>query len=49
VGGRVRLRASLLALILTGAIPGQSPAKDKPMSRPIIDTHIHIYQVSRPG
>jgi L-fuconolactonase len=48
VSSRAKLVATL-ALILAGAVPGEAPAKDKRMSRPIIDTHIHIYQVTRPG
>ncbi len=43
----------LLALGLVLAIPAAAAARSKPASRPagrpILDTHIHIFQVSRPG
>jgi L-fuconolactonase len=47
----VRLFSSLLALVLVGVLPAAAPAQTKPAAkaRPIIDTHIHIYQVSRQG
>lgn len=46
-----RAVVALLALAVTGAVPRAAAAQDKPAakSRPIVDTHIHIYQVTRPG
>ncbi len=54
IGAKTSMRTlcGLLALALVAAIPGQSLARRKAAAakgRPIIDTHIHIYQVTRPG
>ena len=47
----VRTPLALLALVAVGYMPSSASAQDKPATkgRPIIDTHIHVYQVSRPG
>jgi L-fuconolactonase len=47
----VRLLSSLLALAVFGVLPASASAQTKPAAkaRPIIDTHIHIYQVTRSG
>jgi L-fuconolactonase len=42
---RFTLLAGVMALLSTGASPSVAEAK----SRPIMDTHIHLYQVTRPG
>jgi L-fuconolactonase len=42
---RFTLLAGVVALLSTGADPSVAEAK----SRPIMDTHIHLWQVTRPG
>jgi L-fuconolactonase len=46
----IRTVSALLALAIAGTLPTTAAAQDKPApGRPIIDTHIHIFQVTRPG
>jgi L-fuconolactonase len=47
----VRLLSSLLALVVVGVLPAPAPAQTKAAAkaRPIIDTHIHVFQVTRKG
>jgi predicted TIM-barrel fold metal-dependent hydrolase len=46
-----RIVSPLLALALAVAIPSPAAARQKAAAkaRPILDTHIHIFQVTRPG
>jgi len=45
-----RTASALLALTVAGALPAAAAAQDKPAAGgPILDTHIHVFQVTRPG
>jgi L-fuconolactonase len=48
---KARAVSALLALAVAGVVSNGAVAQDKPAAkaRPILDTHIHIFQVTRPG